>query len=440
MRRGAPELTEAQVLAWADALHARTGRWPTALSGRITGALGENWRNVDACLRRGGRGLPGGSSLARLLADRRGRRNHKALPHLTLKQILAWADQYHRAQGAWPNRDAGAISGSHGESWSKVVAALEQGCRGLPSGWSLPRLLARYRGVRNIHDLPRLTEKQILAWADAHHEEAGRWPTYNSGAIPGSGGETWMAVHMALTQGNRGCPGGSSLTSLLARRRGLRHSKRLPPLTRAQILAWADAWHARTGRWPTKLSGPIPGTGETWLAIDHVLYRGRRGLTAGLTLARFLDAERGVRNIHDLPPLNEKDILSWADRHHARHGAWPHAKSGLIPEAPGETWASIDRALSKGVRGLRRITLPQLLARRRGVPNLKARPPLTAKQLHAWARAHRRRTGAWPTANSGPVVGAPGEGWQAIDAALRVGVRGLPDGSSLFRFLKQCRP
>jgi len=27
-----------------------------------------------------------------------------------------------------------------------------------------------------------------------------------------------------------------------------------------------------------------------------------------------------------------------------------------------------------------------------------------------------------------------------IDAALRIGVRGLPGGSSLFRFLKQCRP
>ena len=32
--------------------------------------------------------------------------------------------------------------------------------------------------------------------------------------------------------------------------RGLRHHKRLPPSTEEQILCWADAFHARAGRWP----------------------------------------------------------------------------------------------------------------------------------------------------------------------------------------------
>jgi hypothetical protein len=45
---------------------------------------------------------------------------------------------------------------------------MEQGVRGLPAGCSLPQLLAKHRRVRNIHDLPRLNRKQILAWADAH--------------------------------------------------------------------------------------------------------------------------------------------------------------------------------------------------------------------------------------------------------------------------------
>jgi hypothetical protein len=280
-------LSEGQILGWADGFHARGGRWPTRLSGRITGSLGEKWANVDVALWRGSRGLPGGSSLARLLAAHRGRRNHRALPPLTHKQILAWADRHHRDHGAWPNRDSGPIPGTNGETWLRIVAIMERGGRGLPSGWSLPRVLAKFRGVRNIHDLPDFTEKQILAWADAHKKRSGRWPNYHSGPIAGSGGETWMAVHQALVNGGRGMPGGSSLTTLLARRRGLRHSKRLPPLTPEQILRWADEVHAGTGSWPNRHSGPIPGTrGETWLTVDQ----GVRGLPGGSSLFRFLNA------------------------------------------------------------------------------------------------------------------------------------------------------
>jgi hypothetical protein len=66
-------LTEEQVLAWADAYHARTGRWPTAASGPVEGAPGEVWGHINAALYDGQRGLPGGDSLARLLNRRRAR-------------------------------------------------------------------------------------------------------------------------------------------------------------------------------------------------------------------------------------------------------------------------------------------------------------------------------------------------------------------------------
>ena len=54
-------------------------------------------------------------------------------------------------------------------------------------------MLGEHRGVRNLGALPRLTEEQILAWADLHHQRTGKWPTENSGPIPDSGGETWLA-------------------------------------------------------------------------------------------------------------------------------------------------------------------------------------------------------------------------------------------------------
>jgi hypothetical protein len=42
------------------------------------------------------------------------------------------------------------------------------------------------------------------------------------------------------------------------------------------------------------------------------LRHGYRGLPTVLSLARLLQRERGVRNIHALPPLTEDGIAAWA--------------------------------------------------------------------------------------------------------------------------------
>jgi hypothetical protein len=91
------------------------------------------------------------------------------------------------------------------------------GLRGPRGGSSLARLLARHRGVRNRANLPRLTVRQILAWADAHHGRTAQWPGVRAGLIAGAGGETWTAVAVALHLGRRGLPGGDSLSRLLRR-------------------------------------------------------------------------------------------------------------------------------------------------------------------------------------------------------------------------------
>ena len=61
-----------RILRWADAHRTATGSWPDLRSGPVGGADDETWSAIDAALRRGRRGLPGGSSLARLLAEERG--------------------------------------------------------------------------------------------------------------------------------------------------------------------------------------------------------------------------------------------------------------------------------------------------------------------------------------------------------------------------------
>jgi hypothetical protein len=63
------------------------------------------------------------------------------------------------------------------------------------------------------------------------------------------------------------------------------------------------------------------------------------------------------------------------------------------------------------------------------------RPPLTVRQILAWADSHRARTGSWPTADSGYVHGNRNEKWSRIDGALRLGLRDLRGGSSLARLL-----
>ncbi|AMV24013.1 hypothetical protein VT84_06430 [Gemmata sp. SH-PL17] len=294
-RRGArhrtypPRLTLAQILAWADAHHARTGDWPGHDSGPVPDTNGETWLAVETALRAGSRGLRGGSSLARLLTARRGARNHLDLPALTAQQILRWADAHYRRTGAWPAIGSGPVAGAPGESWHAVDAALLMGHRGLPRGGSLARLLAKHRGVRNPAAPPALAPEHLLAWADAHYRRTGAWPVGAGGAIDGAPGETWAAVEAALRAGLRGLPGGDSLARFLARHRGKRNPAALPRLTLTRIRGWARDHHARTGAWPTRGSGAIPGTaGETWHAVAKALERGRRGLPAGLTLARTI--------------------------------------------------------------------------------------------------------------------------------------------------------
>src|SRR5262245_13038746 len=112
-------------------------------------------------------------------------------------------------------------------------------------------------------------------------------------------------------------------------------------------------------------------------------------------------------------------ILRWADLHYQRTGRWPTGRSGPVADAPGERWGTIEAALRCGNRGLPGTdTLARLLARHRNKRNRRALPPLTADQILAWADAHVARTGGWPIASSGPVFGAAGETWNAVNLAL----------------------
>jgi hypothetical protein len=143
-----PSLTVEQILAWADKHHRDTKRWPNQQSGPVAGVEGERWHTIDESLRCGQRGLPGGSSLACLLAERRGVRHRRRLPRLSIRVILQWADGHFARTGRWPSNQSGAVHGVPGETWGAIGAALSVGLRGLPGKDTLAQFLNRHRRAK----------------------------------------------------------------------------------------------------------------------------------------------------------------------------------------------------------------------------------------------------------------------------------------------------
>jgi hypothetical protein len=69
--RAQPHLTYDSILAWADSYHEQNGGWPGCKMGVVEACTNETWSGIENALRKGTRGLPGRTSLAALLRERR---------------------------------------------------------------------------------------------------------------------------------------------------------------------------------------------------------------------------------------------------------------------------------------------------------------------------------------------------------------------------------
>jgi hypothetical protein len=111
-----PRLTIDKILTWADAHHRETGLWPTVRSGLVNDSpYDETWNAIQSALSKGLRGLPGDSSLARLLAEHRNVR-----PPLSVERILNWADEHYAAQRRWPTQTSGPVASAYRENWGSI--------------------------------------------------------------------------------------------------------------------------------------------------------------------------------------------------------------------------------------------------------------------------------------------------------------------------------
>jgi hypothetical protein len=116
-----------------------------------------------------------------------------------------------------------------------------------------------------------LTVAQILAWADAHRERTGQWPSAKSGAVADAAGQTWAGANAALRQGLRGLTGGDSLARLLRRERGAaeRRGRTRGAARRHQAVALRAAG--------LSLADVGRRLGVTRQAISHMLRKARAG-------------------------------------------------------------------------------------------------------------------------------------------------------------------
>ena len=138
-----------------------------------------------------------------------------------------------------------------------------------------------------------MQRSQILNWAAAHHELTGKLPTKISGPVREEPGELWSAIDAALRAGSRSLRGGSSLAEFLNKYYARPYKGIGQRLTVKEILKWADDFHQRVGRWPTKTSAyTSPARQERWSTIDLALRQGHRGLPAGSSLHKLLTQHR----------------------------------------------------------------------------------------------------------------------------------------------------
>jgi hypothetical protein len=153
VRPAASPLTVELILSWAAAHLERTGQWPTAHCGPIPEAPGRTWSAINMALGRGSCGLPGGSSLAQLLASQLGRPARQR-ELLRAQQIEGWARSHHRRSGRWPSARSGEVVDAPGENWRAIDQALREGSRGLPGGDTLKQLVVRLQSGGEPPGLP----------------------------------------------------------------------------------------------------------------------------------------------------------------------------------------------------------------------------------------------------------------------------------------------
>jgi hypothetical protein len=137
---------------------------------------------------------------------------------IALEEVHTAIDRFQRDHGRWPTPRDGDVT-DLGTTWKAINHSLLGGNRGLPRS-SLAREVRKVAaaGGQEFRKLykPPLGLDGVRAAILAHHQRLGRFPSVNSGFCTELQAD-WRNINMALTQGLRGLPGGSSLAREVAK-------------------------------------------------------------------------------------------------------------------------------------------------------------------------------------------------------------------------------
>lgn len=230
-----PALSATLILDWIKQYIDVHGKKPNRTSGIIEPVSEEykgiTWTIINTALEVGTRGLPGGSSLAKLIDNKMGIANPMNLPSLNEELIINWVTQFINTHKEKPLRSSGVIefaSADHkGITWLAVDSALKRGRRGISGKSSLASLIAKTFSFKNHMNLSPLTEEMIVGWVTQYIDIRGEKPTQNSGILDfvseAYKGITWLAINTALDKGGRELLGGSSLAKLIEKHLGIKN-------------------------------------------------------------------------------------------------------------------------------------------------------------------------------------------------------------------------
>ncbi|MBL4589342.1 MAG: hypothetical protein JKY11_04600 [Alphaproteobacteria bacterium] len=258
------------ILAAAKLYHIEYARWPSCNDYKriVSGPLdGETWGAVDKQLRDGGRDLPGGQSLARLLED------NGLGDHITTDDIIVAAQQHHNKTGGWPSSSetkeikTGPLKG---KTWKGMSTAFYRGYYNLPTDTTLSQFLKD----NGCCDDNTLAPSNIIAAAKIHKENTGKWPSSKDNKVIVGGpldGEKWCVVHTALRDGYRGLTANGKGLPQFLKDNGCVDRK--PTMEDVVISALRYKNTHSEGKWPNnkvpeKIDDGTILSGMSWSSVD----------------------------------------------------------------------------------------------------------------------------------------------------------------------------
>ena len=123
-------------------------------------------------------------------------------------------------------------------------------------------------------------------------------------------------------------------------------------------------------------------------------------------------------------------VQTWIKDFHEQTDRWPHGQSPNVGLPEGKTWASVNKAVQKGLPNLEKChDLTAFAVKYCGKPELQN---LSYEIISGWVRQYFTNHKVWPNPNSGNDSLPEGETWSVINHALQNVTRGLPPGSMKF--------